>query len=151
MDITVNQTHDAKIPMDILQHIFSYTQNVVFRPFTDKKTNEIKWRMWVISKIPNTASVYRTLCAIPPRLKLYYSGTQQENPNMALLDWWYYSVIFTNVPNNKRFSITCMQDTTIHTPYIIWTCFEIFPEDNDEPKTDNQQYKMTNLRIHQLR
>lgn len=154
MVITVKQTSDAKIPMEILQHIFSYTQNVVFRPFTNTNTNtnEIKWRMWVISQLSNSDPRYRMICAIPPRLKLYYSTTIYDNPNGQELDWWYYSVIFRNVPNNKRFNITCMRDSSIDAPYIIWTCFEKFAEETDEPETyTQQQYKMTNIRLHQIR
>ena len=166
MDITVRQTPEALsfdgkpspdhprtptltgvlaiLPMEILQHIFSYTSNVVFRPFTDEITNKQKWRMWIISPIKNNDPRYRTLWTIPPRLKIYHSATQYNNPNEEMLNWWYYSVIFRDVPNNKQFNITCKQDSNIDATYIIWKCYEKVP--NNQPP-----YQMTDIRLHHIR
>jgi hypothetical protein len=132
MDITVRQTPDTIFPMEILQHIFSYTSNVVFRSFIDEITNKQKWRMWIISPIPNNDPRYKVVCAIPPRLKLYSSATHYNNPNGAAANMWYYSVVFRDVPNNKRFIMRSKQDTNIDVPYIIWTCFEKVQDDNAE-------------------
>jgi hypothetical protein len=133
----------AILPMEILQHIFSYTSNVVFRPFTDEITNKQKWRMWIVSPITKNDPRYRTLWTIPPRLKIYHSVIQYNNPNEEMLNWWYYSVIFRDVPNNKQFNITCKQDSNIDATYIIWKCYE--------KVTIKQQYQMTDIRMYHIR
>ena len=155
MDLTVKLTSNATLPMEILHHIFSYTSNVVFRPFTDDRTDETKWRMWLICKFPNTDPRYRKICAIPPRLKLYHSSTIHNNHphNRVSLNLWYYSVIFPHVTSNKRFKIMCMQESmmnAINTQYIIWSCFEKLPDNNDETDETPQQYKRTDIRLHVL-
>lgn len=112
MESTVKLTSQAKLPMELLQHIFSYTSNVVFRPFTDELTNETQWRMWVISQLPNTDPRYRMVCAIPPRLKLYIEPYLYAIANPLPLDRWYYKVVLPNTENDqKQFQLLSISST----------------------------------------
>jgi hypothetical protein len=123
MDFITKQTDQSILTMEILQHIFSYTSNIVFRPFIDGQTSNLKWRMWFVSQIPNTDIRYRLVCAIPPRLKLYHSSIYQQ-PNQSSLDLWYYIVIFSNVANNtKRFKLMCCSGANAKTHCITWACY----------------------------
>jgi hypothetical protein len=113
-------------PPELLQIIFSFTSDVIFRKKYNAVRNKLEWECRFINNICKTNLRYKTLMQMPRPIKLYHSIEYIYNGRR---DTWYYIVYFPTLSCGKKFILRCEDDYSGNY-YTSWVCWKHHSEND---------------------